>query len=102
MENDVQLNIARRIQNGMVPEQCTLEGSRFRIRAMTRPAKAVGGDFYDCFRLDETRVCILMGDVSGKGFSAAIFMAMAKTLIREKLTAGLSPAAKAFFFTRTA
>ena len=92
VETNVQLDVARRIQNGLVPEQCALEGFGFRIRAMTRPAKAVGGDFYDCFRPDETSVCIFMGDVSGKGISAAIYMAMAKTLIREKLAEGLSPA----------
>ncbi len=79
-------------KKGLVPERYTLEGDRFRIKAMTRPATAVGGDFYDCFRLDENKVCIFMGDVSGKGISAAIYMAMAKTLIREKLAAGLSPA----------
>ena len=92
VENNVQLDVARRIQNGLVPEQCTLDVGDFRIRATTRPAKAVGGDFYDCFRLGETGVCVFMGDVSGKGVSAAIFMAVAKTLIREKLMAGLSPA----------
>lgn len=49
-------------------------------------------DFYDCFRQDESRVCFFIGDVSGKGISAAIFMAMAKTLLHEKLAAGYSPA----------
>ena len=59
---------------------------------MTRPAKTVGGDFYDCFLTDDNRVCVIMGDVSGKGIGAAISMAMLKTVIREKLTAGYSPA----------
>lgn len=92
VQDNVQLEVARRIQNGLVPEQRTLEGIGFRVRAMTRPAKAVGGDFYDCFRLDSGNVCAFMGDVSGKGISAALFMAVTKTTLREKLFAGLSPA----------
>ena len=59
---------------------------------MTEPAKAVGGDFYDCFQQDEHSVYIVMGDVSGKGVTAAIFMAMIRTAIRQKLMAGLGPA----------
>ena len=92
VQNNVELEVARRIQNGMVPEQCHMESEGYRVRALTRPARAVGGDFYDCFLQDENSVCVFMGDVSGKGISAAIFMAMTKTIIREKLLAGLSPA----------
>ena len=92
VETDVQMSIARRIQNGLVPEKAEIIDDRFTISAMTRPAKAVGGDFYECFRRDENSVCIVMGDVSGKGITGAIFMAVIKTIIREKLMAGLSPA----------
>ena len=92
LENDVQLSIARRIQNGLVPEKISLEGNGFCSYAMTHPAKAVGGDFYDCFIREDGRICAVIGDVSGKGISAAICMAMVKTVIREKLKAGLSPA----------
>ena len=92
LEAKVQLGIARRIQYGLVPEKITLHGVGFRACAMTRPAKEVGGDFYDCFQRDEQSVCILIGDVSDKGTTAAIFMAMAKTMIREKMMAGMSPA----------
>ena len=92
VENDVQLTVARKIQNGLVPEKAELAGEGFRISAITRPAKGVGGDFYDCFRRDDGNVCLIMGDVSGKGISGAIFMAMVKTIIREKLMADLSPA----------
>lgn len=93
LENNVQMEVARRIQYGLVPEETFLRGSGFRAWAMTQPARAVGGDFYDCFRQDENSVCAVMGDVSGKGVSAAIFMAFAKTMIREKLLAGVAPAA---------
>ncbi len=92
LETNVQLDVARRIQYGLVPEKFDLDGSGFHAGALTQPAKAVGGDFYDCFQREDQRVCVVMGDVSGKGISAAIFMAMAKTMIREKLMAGLSPA----------
>lgn len=92
LENDVQLDIARRIQYGLVPEERSLDDNGFRISAITRPAKAVGGDFYDFFKLDNGNVCIVIGDVSGKGISAAIFMSVIKTVMREKLKAGISPA----------
>ena len=92
VEINVQMDIARRIQNGLVPEKRVLKDEAFCVSAMTRPAKAVGGDFYDCFRLKDGAVCILMGDVSGKGITGALFMAVIKTMIREKLALGLSPA----------
>ena len=92
LEAKVQLDIARKIQYGLVPEKTTLHGVGFRACAMTRPAREVSGDFYDLFQRDEQSICIVMGDVSGKGTIAAIFMAMTKTMIREKLMAGLSPA----------
>ena len=91
-ETETQLELTRRIQNGLVPERKDLSDEGFSISAMTRPAKAVGGDFYDCYLRDGNSVCIVMGDVSEKGVSAAITMAMIKTVIREKLMAGLSPA----------
>lgn len=92
VESDVQLELARRIQSGLVPPRTNLSGEGFCLTAMTRPAKAVGGDFYDCFTREEGTVCIVMGDVSGKGITAAIFMSMIKTVIRQKLLLGLSPA----------
>ena len=92
VENNVQLEVARRIQYGLVPEKKEIDSKAFCVSALTRPAKAVGGDFYDCFQRDDDTMCILIGDVSGKGVSAAIFMSMAKTMIREKMMAGCSPA----------
>ena len=93
VETDVQLDIARRIQNGLVPEKTCLKGRGYSISAMTRPAKGVGGgNFYDCFRREGDSMCIVMGDVSGKGITGALFMAVIKTMIREKLMAGLRPA----------
>ena len=91
-ETNVQMDVARKIQLGMVPENAVLSGENFSAGAYAHPAKTVGGDFYDCFVRSDESVCAVIGDVSGKGVSAALFMAMAKTMIREKLKAGCSPA----------
>ena len=91
LEADVQMAVARRIQMGLVPERTDREGSGWELAAASRPTRMVGGDFYDCFERDGT-ICVLVGDVSGKGVSAAMFMSSAKTLLREKLLAGLGPA----------
>ena len=52
------------------------------LAALMVPAKDVGGDFYDFFRIDENRIGLVIADVSGKGVPAAIFMAVSRTLIR--------------------
>ena len=86
-----ELNIARSIQIGMVPEHFTLSGTGYEICAGTAPAKEVGGDFYGCFEKDG-KVFTVIADVSGKGIAAALFMAMTKNLLKGKLMSGLSPA----------
>ena len=91
-ETKVQMDVARKIQLGMVPENTILSEKAFSACAYAHPAKTVGGDFYDCFIRNEESICAVIGDVSGKGVSAALFMAMAKSMIREKLKAGYSPA----------
>jgi adenylate cyclase len=79
---DGELGAARRIQMGLLPdpERIFANETRFSIAALLEPARAVGGDYYDCFMLDEQRLCIAIGDVSGKGVPASLFMAMSKTL----------------------
>lgn len=59
------------------------------INAMMRPAKEVGGDFYDVFMIDDTHMCFLIADVSGKGVPAALFMVMAKIHIKNYAALGL-------------
>ena len=59
------------------------------INAKMRPAKEVGGDFYDVFMIDDTHMCFLIADVSGKGVPAALFMVMAKVHLRNYASLGL-------------
>ncbi len=78
-----ELSIAAQIQRSMLPSTFPAFPDRdeFDIFAVMRPAKEVGGDFYDFFLLDDHRLCVVVGDVSGKGVPAALFMAVTKYLI---------------------
>ncbi|MBO4396086.1 MAG: serine/threonine-protein phosphatase [Eubacterium sp.] len=84
--------ITEQIQKGIMPSKKELKGENFEAYASAESAKSVGGDFYDCFTRNDGSVCVVMGDVSGKGIAAALFMAMTKTMIREHLIMGESPA----------
>ncbi|MBI4773711.1 MAG: serine/threonine-protein phosphatase [Deltaproteobacteria bacterium] len=64
----------------------------FDIYSTIEPAKEVGGDLYDFYHLDEHHLCFVIGDVSGKGIPASLFMAVAKTLIKATASNGLDPA----------
>lgn len=77
-----ELDAARRIQMGMLPDPGTAfpGEQRFDIAALLEPARAVGGDYYDCFAIDDQRICFAIGDVSGKGVPASLFMTVTKTL----------------------
>ena len=76
-----ELSAARSIQMGMLPNSFALpDHTECDLHAMLEPAKAVGGDLFDFFLLDEHRLFILIGDVSDKGVPAALFMAVTKTL----------------------
>jgi serine phosphatase RsbU (regulator of sigma subunit) len=57
-----------------------------------KPAREVGGDFYDFFFVDDDHLCLVVGDVSGKGVPAALFMAVTKTMIKSQATDDPSPA----------
>jgi adenylate cyclase len=79
-----ELDAARRIQAGILPRPELVFPSerRFEIAASMEPAREVGGDLYDFFMLDENRLFFLVGDVSGKGLPASIFMAVSKALCK--------------------
>jgi sigma-B regulation protein RsbU (phosphoserine phosphatase) len=66
--------------------------NEFAIHAALKAAREVGGDFYDFYLPDEDRLCFVVGDVSGKGVPAALFMAVTKTLIESRARNDGSPA----------
>lgn len=88
-----ELRIARDIQMGLVPKTFPPFPVRqdFELYAVINPARQVGGDFYDFFMPDDEHLCIAIGDVSGKGVPAALFMAVTRTLLRAFLQNGDSP-----------
>jgi phosphoserine phosphatase RsbU/P len=79
-----ELRVAQEIQRGMVPKdfKSLSWGLPIDVHALLEPAKEVGGDLYDVFPVGSGRVCIALGDVSGKGIPAALFMAITATLLR--------------------
>ena len=89
-----ELNLAGDIQANMLPNifPAFPERNDFDVYAITVPAKEVGGDFYDFFMVDENHLGIVIADVSGKGVPAALFMVIAKTLIKDRAILGLEPA----------
>jgi hypothetical protein len=85
----IEMRTAAEIQSAMLPT--AQPAARFRAsrsRPRWRPPSHVGGDFYDYFPLDDRRVAIAVGDVSGKGVPAALFMAIAKTVLRTVARSG--------------
>lgn len=90
-----ELDMARRIQEGLLPALTPdiADHPAFELSASVTPAKVVGGDLYDFFFVSETKLCIALGDVSGKGVPAALFMSSAVTLLRGLARGMESPAA---------
>jgi|GEM_PF-2809928 len=84
-----ELSMASEIQKSMLPSSIpSLKGYEF--SATMRPAKTVGGDFFDFIPLGENLLGIAVGDVSGKGIPAALFMAMVRSLLRAEAHPGRS------------
>jgi len=88
-----ELKIAHDIQMSMVPKIFPPFPDReeFDLYATLVPAKEVGGDFYDFFLLDKNRLCLAIGDVSGKGVPASLFMAVTNTLFKATTAANDIP-----------
>src|SRR5258706_15950608 len=80
-----ELEAAQRIQMGMLPPpSASFYGdTRFSLQALIEPAKSVGGDLYDFFKLDGDRLFFMVGDVAGKGLPASIFMAGSKEWLKK-------------------
>jgi sigma-B regulation protein RsbU (phosphoserine phosphatase) len=97
-----ELRIATDIQMGFLPRKSLslqsrgadaegLTSAEAEAQATIRPAREVGGDFYDYFRIDENRLFFVLGDVSDKGIPAALFMAVTMTLLKGKMSVELTP-----------
>jgi phosphoserine phosphatase RsbU/P len=89
-----ELKIASAIQMGMIPKEFPAfpKNNEFNIYGIMHPAKEVGGDLYNYFFVDKEHLCFTIGDVSGKGIPAALFMAMTNTLIKAMALNGKDPA----------
>ena len=84
-----ELRIAHDIQMGMIPKVFP-EIKEIDVFAKLKPAREVGGDLYDFFFLDDDNLCLIIGDVSGKGVPASLLMAVTRTLLRSHAKAGLN------------
>lgn len=87
-----ELELARNIQSALVPHVFP-QHERLSVFGTMIPAAEVGGDLFDCFMLDDQRLAFTIGDVSGKGIAAALFMAVSRTVLRVAASKGLSPQA---------
>ena len=87
------LDLARELQGGLLPKifPTKEEAPGIELFARLDPAKEVSGDLYDFFPMENGKMCFVVGDVSGKGIAAGIFMAVTRTLIRATAVAGRSP-----------
>ena len=85
-----ELNMATRIQNSMLPHIFPPfpEREEFDLYATMRPAREVGGDFYDFFMIDEDHLAVVMADVSGKGVPGALFMMVSKVILKNNAMLG--------------
>jgi len=89
-----ELNVASEIQKSILTKNFSIfpDNIPFEVFAEMKPAKEIGGDFYDFFKIDKERYGIVIGDVSGKGMPAALFMAVSRTLLKATATRGDTPA----------
>ncbi len=88
---DTELSLARRIQANSLPKDFP-ERPEFSLCASMTPAKEVGGDLYDFFMIDDDHLALVIGDASGKGVPAALFMMVAVSLVHHVSMGVLSPA----------
>jgi phosphoserine phosphatase RsbU/P len=87
-----ELQVANKIQSSMLPRSFPPypDIENLDLYAMMEPAREVGGDFYDFFPLDAHRFCFSVGDVSGKGIPAALFMVITRTILKNLAMQGSS------------
>lgn len=88
------LDLAREMQAGLLPGEFPTidESPGLELFASLEPAQEVSGDLYDFFFIEPGKLCFVVGDVSGKGVAAGLFMAVTRTLLRAIARPGMSPA----------
>lgn len=86
-----ELNVAKDIQQGMLPKNFDFGRKDFEVFATMSAAKEVGGDFYDFYLLDENHLVMTVADVSGKGIPASLFMVISKTVLKNFATFASNP-----------
>lgn len=88
-----ELRVAREIQASLLPRRFPPfpERHEFELHAVNAPARHVAGDFFDFFFVSDDQLMLVIADVSGKGIPAAMFMAVARTIVRNLAMQGLSP-----------
>jgi adenylate cyclase len=79
-----EMEAAAQIQRAFLPKESPTGplDHVYEVFAVMQPAKAVGGDFYDYFLIDDSKLAVAVGDVSGKGVAAALFMSVSRTVLR--------------------
>lgn len=85
-----ELNIAEKIQKSNLPTH-SIENEDYTVFGFSKPAKEVGGDFYDHYPIDEDNIVIIIGDASGKGVPAALLSTITQTIIRQLLKSETDP-----------
>ena len=90
---NTELGMAAKIQSAALPTQFLASQDRpeFDLYASMDPAKEVGGDFYDCFMVDDDHLALVIADVSDKGVPAALFMMSTKIIIKYRARMGGTP-----------
>ena len=83
-KQDKEMSVARNVQRALLPDQLPeIEGYRF--YASYDAAQAVGGDYFDCFLISDTKVCVAFGDVAGKGVPGALIMSRISSVVQNTL-----------------
>ena len=85
-----ELDIAEKIQKSNLPTN-SIENEDYTVYGFSKPAKEVGGDFYDHYPIDEDNVALIIGDASGKGVPAALLSTISQTIIRQLLKSETDP-----------
>lgn len=85
-----ELKIAKRVQDGLLPDN-PHHNHDFEIVAFSKSAAEVGGDYYDTYKIDDENICVIIGDVSGKGTSAAFHMSQLKGIFQSFSQLAMEP-----------